>query len=147
VNDQKRELTQTVFELTANDGVTIIERSYSMLLPGDHINEMDEICFIYNQKFPEHAPHTVKIIAINTSPDEGRHKEILKQSIKEYFIKNFKDFRPRSIITDKRFQRSSRFVQGEILNNAVKLLCGDEGYFEKSVNDDSRRRRLRYFRQ
>ena len=141
MNDQKRELIQTVSEITANDGVTIIDHMYNMCWPEDHTDEIDEISLIYDQKFPEHAPHTVKIISINTAPDEGRHKEILKQSIKEYFIKNFKDFRPRSIITDERFKRSSQFVQGEILNNAVKLLCGDEGYFEKSVNDDSINRR------
>lgn len=141
MNDQKRELTQTVFEITANDGVTTIDRSYSMFLPDDHINEMDEICLIYSQKFPELAPHSIKIIATDTSPDEKRHKEILKQSIKEYFIKNFKDFRPRSIITDERFKRSSQFVQGVILDNAVKFLCGEEGYFEKCFKDDTINRR------
>ena len=145
MNDQKRELTQTVLEITANDGVTIIDRIHNMCFPedhtSDHVGEVDEICFIYNGKFHEHAPHSVKIISMNRSSNEKRLKEILKQSIKEYFIKNFKDFRPRSIITDERFKRSSRFVQGEILDNAVKFLCGDEGYFEKSVNDDSINRR------
>lgn len=123
------EMTQIIYLITDNEGVTTISSFHGTALPKSQAEEEKSIKNIYDGTRARYGPHIIKVVSMITSPDDAKLCEILNDAIAAYFRKNWPNAtRATELLNDTRYQRSGRFVQTEL---AKQILNQKGGYYDK----------------
>ncbi len=114
------EMTQIIYLVTDNEGVTTISSFKTTALPESKTEQEIIIRDLYKCTQNRYAPHIIKIVSMFTTPDHTTLEILLDNEIAEYFrVGWFTNTTAGELINDLRYQRSDEFVQTELIKHVL----------------------------